>query len=630
MHREFLMGNEAMAAGALAAGVNVVAGYPGTPSTEVLEAVARRRAEGVYVEWSVNEKAALEVAAGAAYAGARALVTMKQVGLNVASDPLMSLSYIGVKGGMVVLVADDPGPISSQTEQDTRTFAAYAKLPVLDPSTPSEAYAMMGEAFELSEELGCPVIVRPTTRVDHGYEDVEVADPEDWRVNEPEGFVRDPSRWVIFPALSVRAHAAIEARDAALAERLASYARNVMTQTAGPDARPRLGVATHGISATYVAENLSEKDDVRVLRVATPYPFPEPLAADFLDGLDEVLCVEELDPVIERALIATCGRRGINVKIRGKLTGDIQPSGENTVESVGHAIDVFLGREADDEPAAPGISPRAVLQAEGRSCLSTGNCPAPPTLPIRPPVLCAGCPHRASFYAVKKAMRGRKTLFCGDIGCYTLGNAQPLDMVDTCLCMGAGINIAQGVTHVEPDTAAFAFVGDSTFFASGITGVVNAFYNQANMTLVVLDNSTTAMTGHQPHPGTGRTMMGQVVEKVSIERVLRAIGLAVVETVDPLDHELAVETVRRVADEPGVKAIVFRGPCVVLARPKATSSVDAEKCVGCRLCVRELGCPALVPDAATGRVRIDAAQCTGCTLCEQICPTHAISGGERP
>lgn len=628
MHREFLMGNEAMAAGALAAGVNVVAGYPGTPSTEVLEAVARRRAEGVYVEWSVNEKAALEVAAGAAYAGARALVTMKQVGLNVASDPLMSLSYIGIKGGMVVLVADDPGPISSQTEQDTRTFAAYAKLPILDPSGPSEAYAMMGEAFDLSEELGCPVIVRPTTRVDHGYEDVEVADPEEWRVNEPEGFVRDPSRWVIFPALSVRAHAAIEARDAALAERLASYAGNAMTQTAGPDARPRLGVATHGISATYVAENLSEKDDVRVLRVATPYPFPEPLAAEFLDGLDEVLCVEELDPVIERALVATCGRRGLTTKIRGKLTGDIRPSGENTVESVGGALDAFLGR-GGSEPEPAGPSPRAALRGEGQECSGAGNCPAPPTLPVRPPVLCAGCPHRASFYAVKRAMRGRKTLFCGDIGCYTLGNAAPLDMVDTCLCMGAGINIAQGVTHVEPDTAAFAFVGDSTFFASGITGVVNAFYNQANMTLVVLDNSTTAMTGHQPHPGTGRTMMGQVVEKVSIERVLRAIGLTVVETVDPLDHELAVETVRRVADEPGVKAIVFRSPCVVLARPQATSTVNAEKCVGCQRCVRELGCPALVPDAATGKVRIDATQCTGCTLCEQICPTHAISGGER-
>ncbi len=606
MHREFLMGNEAMALGALTAGVNVVAGYPGTPSTEVLETVARRRPEGVYVEWSVNEKAALEVAAGAAYAGARALVTMKQVGLNVASDPLMSLSYIGVKGGMVVLVADDPGPISSQTEQDTRTFAAYAKLPILDPSSPSEAYAMMCEAFELSEELGCPVIVRPTTRVDHGYEDVLVAGPEEWAHHEAEGFVRDPSRWVIFPALSVRAHAAIERRDAALAGRLSGYARNTVTQTAGPDARPRLGVATHGISATYVAENLGEKDDVRVLRVATPYPFPEDLAADFLDGLDEVLCVEELDPVIERALVATCGRRGLTVKICGKLTGDIQPSGENTVESVGRALDAFLGRQTAVVPT-----------------------PAPPTLPVRPPVLCAGCPHRASFYAVKRAMRGRKTLFCGDIGCYTLGNAKPLDMVDTCLCMGAGINIAQGVTHVEPDTTAFAFVGDSTFFASGITGVVNAFYNQANMTLAVLDNSTTAMTGHQPHPGTGRTMMGQVVEKVSIERVLLAIGLTTVETVDPLDLEAAVATVRRVADEPGVKAIIFRSPCVVLAKPQARSTVDAERCVGCQRCVRELGCPALVPDDATGKVRIDAAQCTGCTLCEQICPTHAISGGER-
>lgn len=609
MHREFLMGNEAMAVGALAAGVNVVAGYPGTPSTEVLEAVAKRRGEDVYVEWSVNEKAALEVAAGAAYAGARALVTMKQVGLNVASDPLMSLSYIGVKGGMVVLVADDPGPISSQTEQDTRTFAAYAKLPILDPSSPSEAYAMMGEAFALSEELRCPVIVRPTTRVDHGYEGVEVADPEEWERHEPDGFVRDPSRWVIFPALSVRAHAAIEARDAALSQRLSSYARNTVRQTAGPDARPRLGVATHGISATYVAENLGERDDVRVLRVATPYPFPEPLAAEFLDGLDEVLCVEELDPVIERALVATCGRRGLSVKIRGKLTGDIQPSGENTVEGVGAALDRFLGRGAEEGDAAP--------------------VPAPPQLPVRPPVLCAGCPHRASFYAVKRAMRGRKTLFCGDIGCYTLGNAKPLDMVDTCLCMGAGINIAQGVTHVEPDTAAFAFVGDSTFFASGITGVVNAFYNQANMTLVVLDNSTTAMTGHQPHPGTGRTMMGQVVEKVSIERVLRAVGLTIVETVDPLDLDAAVSTVRRVADEPGVKAIVFRSPCVVLAKPRATSAVDADRCVGCQRCVRELGCPALVPDAAAGKVRIDAAQCTGCTLCEQVCPTHAISGGER-
>lgn len=604
MHTEFLMGNEAIALGALAAGVNVVAGYPGTPSTEVLETVAKRKQGNVYVEWSVNEKAAMEVAAGAAYAGARALVTCKQVGLNVASDPLMSLEYIGVKGGMVVLVADDPGPISSQTEQDTRTFAQFSKLPLFDPSGVQEAYEMIQEAFELSEQLGTPVFMRPTTRVDHGYEAIEVAEPAEWKRNEPEGFVKDSSRWVIFPRLSVINHAKIEARNAQLADTFSDSPRNFVLPEAGAGARK--GIATHGISYTYVSDNLDEANHPRILRVGTPFPFPERRAAEFLQGLDEVLCVEELDPVIERALIAVCGKYGLSTKIRGKLTGDIQPSGENTVESVGMALASFLGNE-------PQVNGTAATPA--------------PQLPVRPPVLCAGCPHRASFYAVKKAMGKRKTIYCGDIGCYTLGNAQPLDMVDTCLCMGAGINIAQGVFHVEPDTTCFAFVGDSTFFASGITGVVNAFYNQANLTVVVLDNSTTAMTGHQPHPGTGRTMMGEVVQKVSIEAVLRAIGLTTVETVDPLDHKLAVETVRRVADEPGVKAIIFKSPCVVLARPQAKSHVDAHECIGCQRCIRELGCPALA--LKDGKAVIDDTQCSGCTLCEQVCPVGAISGGER-
>ena len=606
MHTEFLMGNEAIALGALAAGVNVVAGYPGTPSTEVLETVAKRRQGNVYVEWSVNEKAAMEVAAGAAYAGARALVTCKQVGLNVASDPLMSLEYIGVKGGMVVLVADDPGPISSQTEQDTRTFAQFSKLPLFDPSGVQEAYEMVQEAFELSEQLGTPVFMRPTTRVDHGYEAIEVAEPDEWLRNEPEGFIKDSSRWVIFPRLSVVNHAKIEARNAQLSETFSDSPRNFVVPEQGSVVCK--GIATHGISYTYVSDNLDEDNRPRVLRVATPFPFPERRAVEFLTGLDEVLCVEELDPVIERALIAVCGKYGLSTKIRGKLTGDIQPSGENTVESVGKALASFLGNDAEvDSPAAASATA--------------------PQLPVRPPVLCAGCPHRASFYAVKKAMGKRKTIYCGDIGCYTLGNAPPLDMVDTCLCMGAGINIAQGVFHVEPDTTCFAFVGDSTFFASGITGVVNAFYNQANLTVIVLDNSTTAMTGHQPHPGTGRTMMGEVVQKVSIEAVLRAIGLTTVETVDPLDHKLAVETVRRVADEPGVKAIIFKSPCVVLARPQAKSHVDARECIGCQRCIRELGCPALA--LKDGKAVIDDTQCSGCTLCEQVCPVGAISGGER-
>lgn len=604
MHKEFLMGNEAIALGALAAGVSVVAGYPGTPSTEVLETVARNKTDDVYVEWSINEKAAMEVAAGAAYAGARSMVTCKQVGLNVASDPLMSLAYIGVKGGMVVVVADDPGPISSQTEQDTRTFSQFCKVPVFDPSSVGEAYAMVQDAFELSERLGTPVILRPTTRVDHGYEAIEVEDKDAWKRTAPEGFVKDSSRWVIFPRLSTANHAKIERRNASLADEFSRSVYNCVFPESS--ASERVGIATHGISFTYVMDSLDGQSHPRLLKVGTPFPFPERRALEFLQGLDEVLCVEELDPVIERALIAVCGKHGLSVRIRGKLTGDVAPSGENTVESVGLAIDRFLGRP----------DPR------------DGNQPTDvPQLPVRPPVLCAGCPHRASFYAVKRAMGRRKTIYCGDIGCYTLGNAQPLDMVDTCLCMGAGITIAQGIYHVEPDTACFAFVGDSTFFASGITGVVNAYYNQANLTVCVLDNSTTAMTGHQPHPGTGRTMMGQVVDAVSIEAVLRAIGLKTVETVNPLDLEQAVCTVRRVADEPGVKAIIFKSPCVVLARPQATSKVDASACVGCLRCVRELGCPALF--VRDGKAVIDANQCTGCTLCEQVCPTGAISGGER-
>lgn len=624
MHREFLMGNEAMALGALAAGVDVVAGYPGTPSTEIIETVAKRNPGDVYVEWSVNEKAALEVATGASYAGARSLVTMKCVGLNVAADPLMSLEYIGVKGGMVIVVADDPGPISSQTEQDTRTFAQFSKVPCLDPSGVADAYQMMRDAFALSEELHSPVFLRPTTRVDHGYEAIDVLEPEDYLKSKPEGFVKDSSKWVIFPRLSVQAHARIERRNAGLSHELSSYAGNFVDWEAGhadaaghagvtPDdsaatpaaaARPpRKAIATHGINYQYVRENLAE-GECRVLRVATPFPFPDDLALEFLDGVDEVLCVEELDPVIERALTALAGRYHLDVTVRGKLTGDVKPSGENSVEYVGQVLDAFLGR---DDAAGAGW-------------------PDPPQLPVRPPVLCAGCPHRASFYAVKQAMRGKKTIYCGDIGCYTLGNARPLDMCDTCLCMGAGINIAQGVGRVEPDTHCFAFVGDSTFFASGITGVVNAFYNQANMTLCVLDNSTTAMTGHQPHPGTGRTALGEKVTPVSIERVLRAIGLSVVETVDPLDLQATTETVARVDAEPGVKAIIFKSPCVFLYRPSAQSHVDPARCVGCQRCVKQLGCPALVPQA-DGKVKIDDSQCTGCTLCEQVCPFDAISGG---
>lgn len=604
MHNEFLMGNAAIAMGAIASGVNLVAGYPGTPSTEVLETIAKHRPEHTYVEWSVNEKAALELAAGASYSGARTMVTMKQVGLNVASDPLMSLEYVGIKGGMIILVADDPGPISSQTEQDTRHFAAFSKLPCFDPSSAQEAYEMVQEAYEYSEKYGTPVFLRPTTRVCHGYASITVKDESEYQIHTPDGFIKDSKRWVIFPRLSYANHQKIEARNVTLAEDFSSYSRNQILPAAPEHADVRRGIATGGISFTYTMETMQTIGMYRTLKVATPHPFPEQLAVRFLEGLDEVLCIEELDPVIERELTYICGKYQLPVKILGKLTHHVANAGENTRDSVSACLYRFL------ELPLP----------------ETETLPTPPELPVRPPVLCSGCPHRASFYAVKKAMQGKKTIFCGDIGCYTLGNAMPLDMVDTCLCMGAGLNIAQGVGRIEPDTTCFAFVGDSTFFASAITGVVNAVYNQANMVLIVLDNSTTAMTGHQPHPGTGHTMMGEIVAKVSIEAVLRGIGLTTVETINPLDLEASVDCVKRVTAEPGVKAIIFKSPCIAITKPDKPLHVETDTCINCKKCIRELGCPAIV--IHDGQVQIDSSLCTGCTLCSQVCPVHAITGGD--
>jgi len=646
MHSEFLMGNEAIALGALSAGVNVVAGYPGTPSTEVLETIAKNRGESTYVEWSVNEKAAMELVAGAAYSGARSLVTMKQVGLNVASDPLMSLEYVGVKGGLVILVADDPGPISSQTEQDTRSFARFSKVPCFDPSSAEEAYWMVREAFELSEKYNTPVFLRPTTRVCHGYASLCVLDKEEYTVHQPEGFVKDSKRWVIFPRLSYANHIKIEERNAELSKEFSENERNSVREFSAETTAETVGIAASGISYAYALEAMEELEkagkltkNVKLFKVSTPFPFPMEKAAEFLRSVTEVICFEELDPYIEDELAICAGRNGIVVKINGKHTGDSPLAGENTIDSVSKAITKFLriekecsGESVADKAADMDCAADTDNTTDTNSTTEKGT--VAPQLPVRPPVLCAGCPHRASFYAVKVAMKGKKSLFAGDIGCYTLGNAMPLDMVDTCLCMGAGVNITQGVGKVEPDTNCFAFVGDSTFFASAITGVVNAVYNQANMTLVVLDNSTTAMTGHQPHPGTGATMMGEVVAKINMESVLRGIGLTVVETVNPMEHEKAVEVVRRVAAEPGVKAIIFKYPCIAVdceitreLRKNGPCMVDDKKCINCKKCIREIGCPAII--LKDGKVAIDETLCTGCGLCTAICPVGAIGHGTK-
>ena len=590
---ELLMGNEAIALGALAAGVQLVCGYPGTPSTEVLETVAKRRPEGVYVEWSVNEKAALEVAAGAALAGARAMVTMKQVGLNVASDPLMSLNYLGVEGGaLVVLVADDPGPISSQTEQDTRHFGRYARIPVFDPQTPEQAYQMAKDALACSEKWKRPVILRPTTRVCHSCASVAAEPPAAPR--GVRGFAKS-EKWVIFPRLAYAAKKRLVAEEEALAAEFSRYAGNRLY------GEGRLGIAMGGVAAAYARE---AGFPARYLEIATPYPFPEELALSFLREVDAVLALEELDPVIEDAFTRLCGKHHLPVRILGKHTGHVPVAGELSVESVRAAMAAFLGREEHKAAASAPL--------EGK-------------LPVRPPVLCAGCPHRGSFYAVKQAMKGQKAVFCGDIGCYTLGNAAPLNMVDTCLCMGAGVTMAQGIARMEKDTTAFAFIGDSTFFHTGIPGVVNAIYNGADEVIVVLDNSTTAMTGRQPHPGTGATMMGGQAAPMSIPKVLEGLGVPVWRA-SAFDLQAAKAAIAQAAALRGrVRAVVLEGPCVSLVKGAKPLTVDREACLGCRRCVRELGCPALFMQE--GKAQIDASLCTGCTLCQQVCPVNCLKGG---
>ncbi|MDR2053544.1 MAG: indolepyruvate ferredoxin oxidoreductase subunit alpha [Treponema sp.] len=683
--KRLLMGNEAAALGAIRAGVRVVTGYPGTPSTEILETVVRERdangapgiraggihADGIYAEWSVNEKTALEVAAGAAISGRRALVTMKQVGLNVASDPLMSLNYLGVRGGLVLAVADDPGPISSQTEQDTRHFGQYAKLAVFDPSSPQEAYTMIADAFDCSEKYGRPVIFRPTTRICHSYGSVEILPPAGGREsgadNTERGFEKDGGRWVIFPALTYRNHIQIEADLVRMASDFSAYAGNRLTvsgcdsntvagsntvtnSNAAGASRPVLGIASGGVSCAYAEETLASLSaPFKYLKIAT-VPLPLELTLEFLGGLEEVLVLEELDPVIEKELIYLAGLRRLPVKVRGKLSGDMPSAGENKVSGVEDAIKLFLNRysaleggacyhtgvphNAASLSAPPALQPchdAKDLSRSGKSYATpqTGAS-APPPLPVRPPVLCAGCPHRGSFFAVKEAVRryagGRKAVYSGDIGCYTLGNAQPLDMTDTCLCMGAGVSMAQGINRAEPSALNFGFIGDSTFFHTGIPGVVNAVYNGADIIVVVLDNGTTAMTGNQPHPGTGSTARGESSRRISIAGVLEAVGVEHIVKANPFDIKEAKEAAASMFGRTGVRAIIFEGPCVMLGKAAGRAeplAVDGRKCTRCKLCVTRLGCPAI--SLAADAARVDPVTCTGCLVCTAVCPSRAIA-----
>ena len=719
MVKKLLMGNEAFAHAALEAGVNVVAGYPGTPSSELVETVAKLHAAGVaqdvHVEWSTNEKAALEMLAGASYCGARVLFTCKQVGLNVASDALMSLNYVGTGGGCVLFVADDPGPISSQTEQDTRRFGAFAKVPVLDPATPEQGFAMMQAAFDLSERYHTPVIVRPTTRINHASTFFEVAEETHGRPLPEEGFQKD-SKWVIFPKRAFEAHGEINRRLAQIAwdyahdpafaqfnevfegggegegitavpgdaqDGASSSVEGAATAAGSVGAlAPTVGIVAGGVSVAYAREALAlieaqaaragiSVPRYRFMAVGTPYPFPAETAAAFAEGLTDVIVFEELDSVLEEEMLKLAGARHLPLRVHGKLTGEANDRGENTTENIAGR----LGRFFDRTSASSCVEQRAGSEAPSRAgCAATGtvqwtvpqsepllehegaslpargqagslaalvsstiganNLSYEGPLPVRPPVLCAGCPHRGSFYAVKQALRGREAVLCGDIGCYTLGNAQPLDAVDTCLCMGAGITMAQGFAVAEPDKKQVAFVGDSTFFASAMTGIANAVYNGHDVTFAILDNATTAMTGSQPHPGTGVTLMGERRRPIVIEEVLHGLGIQHIGFANPHSLETSVAAARAAIDFDGPSAIIFRAPCIQLKKPDAPVAIDADKCTGCKKCITSIGCPGIGFDEALrgpksgerGQAFVDGSLCDGCALCVQVCPFDAIQG----
>ncbi|WP_288284569.1 thiamine pyrophosphate-dependent enzyme [uncultured Senegalimassilia sp.] len=640
MTKQLLMGNEAFAHAALEAGVRAVAGYPGTPSSEVIETIAKLHADGsaqgVHVEWSTNEKSALELLAGAAYCGARTLFTCKQVGLNVASDALMSLNYVGVKGGTVLFVADDPGPISSQTEQDTRRFGNFSKVPVLDPATPDQGFAMMQAAFELSEQYKTPVIMRPTTRVCHASTFFDVAESTQAKPVPEEGFRRD-SRWVIFPKRAFEGHGEINERLRKIAvtyaadERFARF--NPMDERRIAGESTRFGIAAGGVSAAYALEALrilEQRADERGIhmpayrfwQVGTPFPFPERTCEKFAAGLLDVIVFEELDHVIEDELLAYAGKTHAAYNVHGKLTGEARDRGENDVDDIVERLAKFLG--------VPELA-----QVEAPVTYESAEPEFP--LPVRPPVLCPGCPHRGSFYAVKRALGKTPAVYCGDIGCYTLGNAMPLDAVDTCLCMGAGVTMAQGFSVADPGKKALAFIGDSTFFASGMTGVANAVYNGHDFTLCVLDNATTAMTGSQPHPGTGVTLMGPKRKPISIERVLEALGMECIVHANPLDLQQSIDAAKKAIDFEGPSAILFESPCVQLFKPEAPVVLDAQRCTGCKKCITEIGCPGIGFDADArgpksgqrGQAFIDPSQCNGCGLCTQVCPFDCIQVAKR-
>lgn len=580
---QYLLGNEAVAHACLEANIDFASGYPGTPSSEVIDILRSQEKRGFYVEWATNEKVAYENALAAAWCGVRALFTTKHVGLNVAADPLMTSAYTGVTGGFVVLSADDPFAHSSQNEQDSRCYAQFARVPCLDPASVQEAHDMIRDAFSLSEEFGLPVIFRPTTRICHSKSDVDLGTVGDeHRVGE---FCRDPKQYVVIPAHTRVLHRLLNEKQPAIKKRLVELGYNTA------EVRGKTAIIASGVAASYVQEVIGA--DVSFAKIGA-YPIDEDWLRTFVDAHTRILVVEELAPVVEEAVrqVAT------TTEVFGKMTGTVPYEGELSPAAVAAAM------------ATAGFSPTQSFPAQR----------APAAVAPRPPILCAGCSHRSTFYAMRKVFKDG--IFPSDIGCYTLG--LQLGGVDTTICMGASITVGSGIKQSGEERDVVCTIGDSTFLHTGIPGLLSAVYNGANMTVVILDNRITAMTGHQPNPNTGITAMGTESTPISLDAICRACGVSFVETVDPYDLPLLLATFRQAKEKDGVRVIIAKQPCVITARragiKRKPYAVDPERCTGCGVC-RSFGCPAI---AFADEKAWVTDLCAGCGVCADICPSGAI------